>query len=584
MNIYKPILILILCFVCMPSISAAEQNTTDQLLAQLDSVISNRDIYLEQKQIRLSELHEDLRHAGSERERFDALDALYREYHSFNADSAYVISLEQEMLARKTGDKNLIINAVLNKANILDAVGMYQETLSLIDTISSSGLPEYLRPYYYHTKRTVYGNLASYAAFKPEKDYYERLTDEYRDSLLLVNDSNSIFHILIKADQLNVHGRPQEAIDLLESFIRNNNLSEHDRAICSWTLSESYAYINDIPNQKKQLLISAISDMKSAVREYVSLRQLALMLYQEGDLDRAYRFLTIAVDDAAKCNARQRIIELNDSYPMINGIYVETVRNQKKTLEYTILIIGVLSIILICLLFYMRKQMIRIADGRKSVEAANNKLNDVNGQLTDSNNKLNELNAQLTESNEKLNELNRQLIQSNNKLQDAYTAIAEISELKEVYICQYMDRSLEYIEMLDAYRKSIGKLVNTGKTAELQNLVKSTQIIDDELKSFYAQFDKTFLTLFPKFVEDFNNLLLPEESIVPKKQGTLNTELRIFALIRLGITDSDKIAKFLRYSLTTIYNYRTKVRNKAKGNRNNLEIEVAKIGRNSAGN
>jgi len=570
MIIRKLILLLLLFFACVPRISAAWQKSTDSLLAQLDSVISNRDIYLAEKEARLSELHEALQHAGSDRERFDALGALYHEYHPFNADSAYVISARQELLARKIGDKNMIINALLNKANILSAVGMYHETLSLIDTIYSSELPDYLRPYLYHTKRTVYGNLASYSAFKPEKDYYERLTDEYRDSLLMVNDSNSIFHVLIKADQLNVHGKGREAISRLEGFINSNDLSEHDMAICAWTLSESYASVNNIQNQKRQLLISAISDMKSAVREYISLRQLALILYREGDLDRAYRFLTIAVEDAAKCNARQRIVELNDSYPMINGVYVETVRNQKKSLERTIIIITVLSIILICLLVYMRKQMIRIADGRKRVEDANNKLNEVNGQLTESNNKL--------------NELNRQLVLSNSRLQDAYTSIAEISELKEVYICQYMDRSLEYIDMLDGYRKSIGKLVNAGKTGELRNLVRSTQMIDDELRSFYAQFDKTFLTLFPTFVEDFNNLLLPEESIVPKKQGTLNTELRIFALIRLGITDSHKIAKFLRYSLTTIYNYRTKVRNKAKGNRNDLESEVVKIGRNSAGN
>ncbi len=584
MMLLRLFLLLIPCFICLTGISAAERYSTDSLLAQLDSVISNRDTYLEKKTSRLSELHDNLSHARTDRERFDILGTLYGEYHSFNADSAYAMSQRQELLAKKIGDKNLIANALLNKANILSAIGMYHETLALIDTIRSSGLPGYLHPYFFHTKRTVYGNLASYAAFKPEKEYYDRLTDLYRDSLLSVNDPGSLFHILIKADQLNVHKRPEEAIDLLEHFISNNNLSEHDKAICAWTLSESYANLNDTPNQKRQLLISAISDMKSAVREYVSLRQLALLLYQEGDLDRAYRFLTIAVDDAVKCNARQRIVELNDSYPMINGIYVETVRNQKKTLERTTLIITLLSIILICMLFYMRKQMIRIADSRKRVEAANTMLNEVNGRLTESNDKLNELNTRLTVSNEKLNELNRQLIHSNNKLQEAYTAIAEISELKEVYICQYMDRSLEYIEMLDAYRKSIGKLVNSGKTSELQQFIKSTKIIDDELKSFYAQFDRTFLNLFPSFVEDFNNLLLPEEAIIPKKQGALNTELRIFALIRLGITDSDKIAKFLRYSLTTIYNYRTKVRNKAKGDRNTLEIEVAKIGQNSSGN
>ncbi|MCM1066682.1 MAG: DUF6377 domain-containing protein [Muribaculaceae bacterium] len=551
----------------------------DSLLAQLDSVIEHRGVYLDRKEKRIGELRAELLGADSERGRFEAYGHLYGEYLPFNTDSAYRMSVEQEAIARKIGDKDLIANAILNKANILSAVGMYHETLSLIDTISSAALPDYLRPYYYHTKRTVYGNLADYAAFEPGKSHYERLTDAYRDSLLMVNDPESIFHILIKADQLNVHHKPREAIGLLEGFIQSKNLPEHDRAICAWTLSESYAELGDVASQKEQLLISAISDMKSAVLEYVSLRQLAWLLYQEGDLDRAYRFLNIAVDDAAKCNARQRIVELNDLYPMINGIYVDTVHEQKNTLEYTIIIITVLSVILICLLFYTRKQMVRIAEARRRVEDANNMLSELNGQLSDSNSRLNELNVCLRDSNGKLNELNHQLLQSNAKLQEAYKALAENSELKEVYICRYMDQSLEYIELLDGYRKSVGKLVNGGKAAELQKLVKSTKIIDDELKAFYAKFDETFLGLFPTFVEDFNRLLQPEEAILPKKAGALTSELRIFALIRLGITDSDKIAKFLRYSLTTIYNYRTKVRNKAKCDRNSLEREVAKIGR-----
>ena len=575
---------LILCFffACLPGICANEQLTTEQLLAQLDSVISNRDQYLDVKLAHLEKLNQDLiSEAKDNRERFEVLGILFNEYHSFNADSAYAMAQRQLSLARQLGDKNLIINAMLNEANILCNVGMYHESLSLVDSVSVKELPDYLRAYYFHSKRTLYGDLANFAKFRPEKVYYEKLTDDYRDSLLTVNDPHSVFYVLIRADQLNVHQKPQDAINLLETFIRENDLSEHEMAICAYTLSESYGYVNDIEKQKRMLLISAISDMKTAVREYVSLRQLALLLYQEGDLERAYNFLTIAVDDAAKSNSRQRIIELNDSYPMINRIYVETVHKQKKTLERTIWIITVLSIVLIVLLFYMRKQMVKIADGRKKVEEVNNKLSKLNSQLTASNDRLNELIKQLKESNDKLNELNHKLVNSNSKLHDAYTSIAEISELKEVYICQYMDQSLEHIEMLDNYRKTINKLVTAGKTDDLKKLVKSSKIVEDELKSFYDQFDKTFLNLFPTFVEDLNNLLIPEEVIVPKKSGTLNTELRIFALIRLGITDSDKIAKFLRYSLTTIYNYRTKVRNKAKGNRNQLESEVAKIGQHS---
>lgn len=275
------------------------------------------------------------------------------------------------------------------------------------------------------------------------------------------------------------------------------------------------------------------------------------MLYEEDDLDRAYEFLSIAVDDATKCNARQRIIELNDTYPMINGIYVETVKSQKKALELYIAIITVMALLLVAMLFYMRRQMVKIANARKEIEEAYNRQN----------------------------KLTEELRTSNGKLTEANNAIAEISELKEVYIGRYMDQCLEHIEKLDTYRKTIGKLVNSGKTDELRTLVKSSAVFDDELKAFYDQFDKTFLSLFPTFVEEFNELLLPGETIIPKKEGTLNAELRIYALIRLGITDSDKIAKFLRYSLTTIYNYRTKVRNKAKGDRNTLDADVMKIGR-----
>lgn len=510
------------------------------------------------------------------------MGALFGEYHSFNADSAYMFSRRQEALARQIGESDLLMNARLNRANILSSTGMYHEVLTITGSIDPSDVPDYLRPYYFHILRTVNGYLADYSAFGPEKEHYRKLTDSYRDSLLKVNDPTSIYHVLIKADQLNAHNRPHEAISLLSDFIRRHNPKEHDKAMCAWTLAVAYGKIGDTAGQKGQLLISAISDITTAIREYISLRELALLLYREGDLDRAYRFMTIAVEDAAKCNARQRIIELNDTYPMINNIYVETVSSQKKNLERTTIVITVMAVILVILLIVMRKQMAKIATGRRHVEEANSKLNDANSRLSESNAKLNELNRQLTDSNEKLNDANNRLVQSNAKLHDAYCSIAEISELKEFYIGRYMDQSLSHIEMLDGYRKSVGKLLSAGKTEELKKFVKSTSLIDDELKLFYERFDKTFLNLFPSFVEDFNNLLLPDEAIVPKKPGTLNPELRIYALIRLGITDSDKIAKFLRYSLTTIYNYRTKVRNKARGDRNQLETEVAKIARQTS--
>lgn len=538
--------LILLCFT-----GAYGKSTADSLMKQLDEVIAHRDVYLRQKESRLTELHNQLSVEHDERSQFDILNHLYDEYHPFNTDSAYNISLRQEAIARRVGDSNMLLNARMHRANILGATGMYHESLNLMDSIPLEQLPDYLRPYYFHIKRTIYGLMADYATFGAEKSRYLRLTNAYRDSIIKSNAPGSLANVITKADVFNVKERPDEAIKLMQAYMRDNALSEHDRAICAWTLAEAYAKAGDKMHEKESLIISAISDLKSSVREYISLRQLALLLYEEGDLDRAYRFLTIAVEDAVKCNARQRIIELNDTYPKLNGIYVETVQKQKDTLEKYIIIIAVLALLLVVMLFYMRKQIIRIKHNHKELATAY----------------------------EKQNKLTEELRTSNRKLTEANYAIAENSELKEVYIGKYMDQCLVYIEKLDAYRKSLNSLMKAGKTDELKQLLKSSSLIDDELKAFYHQFDKTFLSLFPSFVEDFNKLLLPEEAIVPKKEGTLNTELRIYALIRLGITDSEKIAKFLHYSLTTIYNYRTKVRNKAKGDRNSLEAEIVNIGR-----
>lgn len=534
-------------------LASTTENRIDSLMHELNEVIAHRSVYLSQKNERLKERYNEVEDATDDRTRFDALTHLYGEYHSFNTDSAYSISLEQEAIGHKLHDKLLIDNARLNKANVLASTGMYHETLEILDSVDINNLPDYLYPFYYHIKRTVYGYLADFATFEPEKQRYRDLTNAYRDSIMSVHIPSILSYAITRADYLNVNGEPAEAVKVLENFMADKELSEHDKAICAWTLADSYARLGDKENLKEQLLISSISDLKSAVREYISLRQLAIMLYDEGDLEKAYELMTIAVDDASKSNSRQRIIEINDYYPQINGIYIDKIKDQKNTLERTLILIAVLSALLLAFLGLMFIQMRRIAKARREIETAYIQLNEVT----------------------------RQLKATNEKLTQAKSSIEEISELKEVYIGRYMDQCLVYIEKLDNYRKKIAKLVNAGKIEEIKKMVKSDNYITEELKLFYKQFDNTFLSLFPTFVSDLNDLLLPSEAYVTKNDGTLNAELRIFALIRLGISDSAQIAKFLQYSLTTIYNYRTKVRNKAKGDRLKLESELMKIGRRS---
>ena len=260
---------------------------------QLDKVLSERQIYIDQKEARLAQLRLNADSIPDARDRFDALGALMDEYLPFNTDSAFTLSLERERIATALADSVLLMNARMNQANILNATAMYKECADLMKPIRFERLPDYLHPFYFHIKRTVYGRLADYAAFEPERQRYRRLTDMYRDSLLAVNDPDSLTWAIIKADKLNANGHPADAVAILKKYREDHNLAVHDLAICAWTLAESYSLLGDTESQKKELLISSIADMKSAVREYVALRQLAFLLYKEGDLERSYRFLTI---------------------------------------------------------------------------------------------------------------------------------------------------------------------------------------------------------------------------------------------------------------------------------------------------
>lgn len=386
---------------------------------------------------------------------------------------------------------------------------------------------------------------------KYERKPYTELTDKYRDSLLLVNKDNLLIHTLIQSDQYNVRNEYDKAICLLTDYLAQQKEYEHDVAICAYTLSESYRLKGDKEKEKEFLIVSAIADMTTAVREYISLRKLAILLYQEGDIERAYSYVKICMEDAAACNARLRKLEILEIFPIINDAYQQKTEKQQEQMKWTLASISMLSFFLLLAIFYVYKQMKRLAVARKEVIG----------------------------TNKRLKELNEELHLSMHKLKEANHSIAENSYLKEEYIGRYMDQCSVYLEKMDNYRRSLGKIAATGNVEELYKNIKSSKFIEGELKEFYANFDNTFLQMFPTFVEDFNALLTNDEQISLKTGERMNTELRIFALIRLGISDSVKIAQFLRYSVTTIYNYRTKVRNKAAGDRNLLEQEVMKIGK-----
>ena len=545
------IIFLCLCNICMCRLHAADSSRADSLLLKLDQAIKERPIYMEQKELKLVELKRQLHRQIPDEERFAILGTLLDEYRSFNTDSALHMAEEREQIAIRLGNREYIDNARMNKADVLGMTGMYKEVMDLMRNIHIDRLPVDIHPYYYHIYRTVYGLMADYAVTAYEKKLYTELTDKYRDSLLLVNKDNLLIHTLIQSDQYNVRNEYDKAIRLLTDYLALQKDYEHDVAICAYTLSESYRLKGDKEKEKEYLIVSAMADMKTAVREYISLRKLAVLLYQEGDIERAYSYVKICMEDAAACNARLRKLEILEIFPIINDAYQQKTEKQQEQMKWALVSISLLSLFLLLAIFYVYKQMKKVAAARREV----------------------------IDANKRLKELNDELHLSNAQLKEANHSIAENSYLKEEYIGRYMDQCSVYLEKMDNYRRSLGKIAATGNVEELYKNIKSSKFIEGELKEFYTNFDNTFLQLFPTFVEDFNALLADDEQISLKAGERMNTELRIFALIRLGITDSVKIAQFLRYSVTTIYNYRTKVRNKAAGDRDLLEQEVMTIGK-----
>ena len=550
-TLQKAARLLYLCiFFCTGQLLCAQNDEINSLLLQLDYTLKERPANITQYELELKEMNHTYEQLPTDDARFDFLGKLLDKYRTFNVDSSLAVAQRRYHIALRLNNKEHINNARMNMAEVLGTAGMYKEAIDLMQPIHTDSLPQYLHSYYYHIYRTIYGLMADYAVTEQEKEHYTTLTNSYRDSLVQSHTQGSPEYVLVMSDCYNIRGEYDKAIQSLSQYLKKYQNNTRYTAFFAYTLSESYRLMGDLENNKKYLIISAIADMQLPVREYVSLRKLSILLFHEGQVERAYDYLKLCMDDAVACNARLRILEILEIFPIVNDAYQQKLNKQQVKMKWALVFISLLSFFLLAAMFYVYKQMKRIAAARKEVIDANNQLK----------------------------ELNEQLCNSNDKLKEANHNLAESSYLKEEYIGRYMDLCSIYLDKMDNYRRQLGKIASKGNVEELYTQIKSSKFIEQELKEFYANFDSTFLHLFPSFIEDINSLLLPEEQIQPGPHEQLNTELRILALIRLGITDSVKIAHFLRYSITTIYNYRTKMRNKASGDRNLLERQVMKIG------
>lgn len=348
---------------------------------------------------------------------------------------------------------------------------------------------------------------------------------------------------LTLGDKLLYEGKYDEAIGVLEGCYDIHSQKDFSLAIPSVALASVYGAKGDHKQEKKYLTISAIADVQSGTKEYISLWKLANLLYGEGDIERAYTYMECSMQDATFCNARYRTMEISGMLPVINSTYEAKLHEEKEQLVTLFIWISILAAVLLVALVYIYHQMKRLSLARKTMDDMNKELKHINGDLQ-------ELNARLQESN----------------------------RVKEEYIGYVFNMCSVYIDKQEEFRKMLARKVKAGQLDDLVKTIHSTTFVTGELKEFFHTFDSVFLKLYPKFVNDFNNLLQENERIYPKEGELLTPELRVFALIRLGISDSGKIATFLHYSSQTVYNYRLKVRSKSFLSKEDFLNMVQKIG------
>jgi len=520
-------------------------DSTDTILDKLNDALRNKQRYVQLKEERILNFKKIKSDDLTKEQEYNYNKTLYTEYQKFNSDSAIFYVKKNLKIADELQNKDLSNLAKIQLVTLYSSSGKYRESEALIISIDKITLSKTLLPNYYVAYREFFEH---YAANSYSIQYMQQI-QKYRDSLLMVLDPNSLNYKINKIQQ-GMYLKMGTAQKQLKALLENTKEDNPQYAMITYLLGSIYERSHQLELRKKYYALSATADIKNANKDNASLQELALVFYEIGDVDMAYKLTQSAIEDALYCNVQFRTLLMSEVYSIINTVYLEKEAKRKTELQLYLLCISLLSAFLLVAIIYVYKQMKKVSRIRGELYETSQKLAELNKDITETNNQLQERNAQLSESN----------------------------HIKEEYIAHFFSLCSAYINKLENYRIILNKKATAKQFDEIYRMLKSTTLVDNELEELYKNFDIIFLNLYPTFVKDFNDLLIKEEQIVLKQGELLNTELRIFALIRLGITDSVKIAAFLRYSLSTIYNYRTRARNKAAVSRNDFEEMVMKIG------
>lgn len=539
---------------------------TQALLHTLDDIIQNHKVQYQAQRIKqINQLKAQARTATGYN-KYNLYKEIFDLYSHFQTDSAQVyICKMQQLPAYKT---DAVMQATLHvaQAEIMAVSALYAEALSELDKVPKSLISSEhadLRLYYYRVNRALYGWMCTYyTKSSGQHKLWEEKTMNYRDSLLSVDAVKNMSRDIVMADKYNALRQPEKALKMLKPYSAQASEATPNPFVC-FTLAHAYILSGNRTKAIYYLTLTAIADLRCATCEYQALPMLAQILFDHGDVERAYTYLLCSMEDASYCKAGLRSIEASTIFPIIDKQYKQREKAQRERDHLLMYGLVGLLLMLIAMVVYLRKQMLKLRQMRQKQSLYNKQLSAANQQMH--------------EANEKLQAALQEVKRTNEELQNTYSQLRMTDKVKEEYIARYLNRCRMYLDQLAEFRSATLRLIKNRHFEELANQLKRDLNAKAEQTQFYEDFDAAFLTLFPDFVASFNALLQPEHQLSVKKNGLLNTELRIYALIRLGIHDTTRIAHFLDYSTATVYNYRSKIRNKAICSPEEFESLVAVI-------
>ncbi|MCM1162662.1 MAG: DUF6377 domain-containing protein [Muribaculaceae bacterium] len=522
--LFTAIVILVQSAIITPVVSGAtiDESEVNAQLERLDRELSKRDIYIDKRR----QYIDSLKSIAQSTSRSDTLhtSALLKigdTYNAFNIDSALWFYNNGFNIAHTNGDDQAALRFALRKQKILPLLLFFELDRKLSDSINSLAVPYVLKAEQVDAERQMQFYTANFFTEYPAVyDSLMALHNQAQERLLSLLPEDTGAYKLNNAEHLFYSGEYSKAQLILSELIKDTEDTNPLYARASHLLAEIAKVNGDKKAHLYYLTLSAISDTKCSTLEVTSLQELGKALYGRGDIERAHNYLQVALNNAVDCNAALRIIQTSQSIPLIDKAHKKQLRASRIRLYWVIAAMTVLLTVLAVTI--------------------------------------------------------RLIFRRNRQLDILTRKLTEAGKTKDSYIAQFLNLCSIYMDKLNQFNGIVNSKISAGKAEDLLKLTKSGKFVEEQSREFYEMFDDAFLHLYPNFISDVNSLLQPDKTIMLKENEKLNTDLRILALMRLGVTDSSRIAQMLNYSLHTIYTYRNKFKNRAI-NRETFESDIRAI-------